>query len=88
MIIYVADSGSTSHMVNNLKNMTNKKIVKTGNNKTMMGLLRGDWKVYKKINGTFYPVTCTDTSYIPDLSVNIFSGTRALTIEFNVMSEK
>ena len=31
---------------------------------------------------------CTDTAYIPDISVNIFSVTRALTKIFNVMSEK
>ena len=41
--------------------------------------LQGDWKGYQKIDGKFYPVTCIDTAYIPDLSVNIFSVKRALT---------
>ena len=52
----------------------------------MTGLLQGDWKGYQKRGGKFYPVTCTDTEYIPDLSVNIFSMTRAFTKLFNVLS--
>ena len=39
--MFVADSGSTSHMVNSLKNITNikelKMVVKTGNKKRMTG---------------------------------------------------
>ena len=39
--MFVADSGSTSHMVNSLKSMTNlrevKTVVKTGNKKTVTG---------------------------------------------------
>ena len=79
-------------MVNSLKNTTNlrevKTVVKTGINKTMTGLLRGDWKGLQKRDRKFYLVTSTDTAYIPYLSVNIFSMTRALTKGFNVMSEK
>ena len=33
-------------------------------------------------------MVCTDTTFIPDLSVNIFSVTRALTNGFNLTSEK
>ena len=33
-------------------------------------------------------MTCTDTAYIPDLSVNIFNVTHALTQGFNLMSDK
>ena len=44
----VADSGSTAHMVNRLKNMTNlreiKTVFNTGNKKMMTVSLRGDWK--------------------------------------------
>ena len=65
-----------------------KTVFNTGNNKTMMGLLRGYWKGYQKRDGKFYQVTCTNTAYIPDLSVNIFSVTRALTKGFNVKSDK
>ena len=40
---FVADSGYTSHKVNSIKNMKNpqqaKTIAKTGNKKTMMGLI-------------------------------------------------
>ena len=43
----VADSGSMSHMVNILKNMTNllevKTAVKTGNKKIMTVSLQGKW---------------------------------------------
>ena len=65
-----------------------KTVVNTGNNKTMMGLLWGYWKGYQKRDGKFYQVTCTNTAYIPDLSVNIFSVTRALNKGFNVKSDK
>ena len=65
-----------------------KTVAKTVNKKTVMSFLRGDCKGYHKIDGKFYPLTCTDTAYIPDLSVNVFSVTRVLTKGFNVMSEK
>ena len=78
----IADSGSTSHMVNSLKNMANIREVntvgKTGNKKIMMGSLQRDWKRYHKRYGKIYTVTCTDTVYIPDLSVNIFSVAHSL----------
>ena len=65
-----------------------KTVVKTGNKKTMTGLLRGNWKEYQKIDDEFYPVMCTDTAYIPVLSVNISSVTRVLTKEFYMTSDK
>ena len=68
--------------------MRNKEVFKIGNKKSMVGLLIGDWKGYHKRDGKFYPVECTYTAYIPDLGVNIFSLTRALTKGFNVTSEK
>ena len=55
-----------------------KTVVNTGNKKTMMVSLQGNWKGYQKIDCKFYQVTCTDTEYIPDLSVNIFSVTRCI----------
>ena len=46
--IFVADSRSTSQMVNSLKNTTNlrevKTVFKTRNKKMMVGSLWGDWK--------------------------------------------
>ena len=54
----------------------------------MPGLLQGNRKEYQKRDGKFYPVTCTDTVYVPDLSVNIFSVTRVLTKGFNVTPVK
>ena len=63
-----------------------KTVVKTGNKKTMTGLLQGNWKRYQKSDGKFYPVTCTDTAYIPNLSVNIFSVTCTFTKGFNMTS--
>ena len=90
--MFIADSGSMSHMVNSLSNMKKlrdvKKLVKTGNKKMMTCSFRGYWKRYQKRDGKFYPVTCNETEYIPDLSVNIFSMTRALTKAFNMTSEK
>ena len=72
----IADSGYTSHMVNSLSNMTNLRevetVVKKGNKKTMTGSLRVDWKENQKIGGKLYPMTCTEISYIPDLSENCF----------------
>ena len=53
-----------------------------------MGLLQGDWNGYHKINGILYLVTCTETAYIPGLSVNILSMTRGLTKGSNMTSEK
>ena len=77
-------------MLNSLDNMTKlqevKKVLKTGNRRTMTGFLQGDRNEYHKIDGKFYLVMCTDTAYIPDLSVNIFSVMRALTKGFNVTS--
>ena len=88
--MFVTDSGYTSHIANSLKNMTNlresKTVVDRGNKKMMTGLLRGEWKGYQERYGRFYPVTCTDTVYIPDLSVNIFSVTCALTKGFKAIS--
>ena len=63
-----------------------KRVVRRGNKKSITGSLRGDWKGYQKRDGKFYSVMCTDTAYIPDLSINIFSMTRALTKGFNVTS--
>ena len=54
----------------------------------MTGSLRGEKKGNQKWGGKLYPVTCTDTANIPDLSVNIFSMTRALTKRFNMTLEK
>ena len=51
-------------------------VVNKVNKKTMMVSLEGDWKGHQNIDGKFYPVTCNDTEYIPDLSVNIFSVMR------------
>ena len=89
---FVVDSVSTLHMVNSLKYMTNlwevKIESKTGNKKKLTGYLSGDCKRYQKIYVRFYPVMCTDTTYIPDLSVNIFSVMHVLTKGFNVTSEK
>ena len=50
----------------------------------MMGSLWWEYEGYHKKDGKFYPVTSTDTSYIPDSSVNIFSVTHAFTKGFNV----
>ena len=79
-------------MANNLNNITNllgvKTAVKTWNKKIIKVLLWGYWKGNHKRDGKFYLVTRTETSYIPDLSVNIFSMTHALTKGFNMTSEK
>ena len=61
-----------------------KRVFKTGNKKTMMVSLRGDLKGYQKRDGEFYPMTSTDTAYIRDLSLNIFSVMHALTKGFSV----
>ena len=78
--------------MNSLKNTTNirevKTLVNTGNKKTVMASLQGNWKIYQKRDGKLYLVTCTDTAYILDLSLNIFRVTRALTKSFNLTSEK
>ena len=77
-----------SHLVNILKNITNPKEVKSVSNsrkkKTVKGCIWGNWKGYNKIDGGLYPVMCTATAYIPDLSVNIFSVMHAITKEFNM----
>ena len=54
----------------------------------MSGSLRGNWKGYQERDGKLYPMTCTNTAYIPDLGVNIFGVTHALTKGFYVTSEK
>ena len=68
--MFVAESGCKPHMVKSIKNKRKlqeaKTVVKTGKNKTTMGSLQGDWKGYHKRDGKFYPVMCTDTSYILD----------------------
>ena len=55
-----------------------KQLVNNGFKKTMEGLLQGLWNVYKKIYDKLYDVKCMNTSYIPDLSVNIFILTCAM----------
>ena len=46
----IDDSGSISHVVNSIKNITNpgevKTVVQTGNKITMTGSLLEDWKRY------------------------------------------
>ena len=90
--MFVAESGSTSHMVNSLKNMTNLQelttLVKTRNKKTTTELLQDNWKGYQKIDGKNYLVMSTDTAYMPDLSANIFSMPHTLTKGFNKIPEK
>ena len=44
-----------------------------------MGSIQLDWKGYHKIDGKLYQVVCTDTEYITDSILNIFSVTHALT---------
>ena len=70
-----------------MTNLREEKIVfNAGNKKTMTGSLRADWKGYHKIDVKLYPVKCTDTAYIPALSV-FFGVTCALTKGFNVTPE-
>ena len=49
---FIVDSGYTSHMLNILRNMNNKRgvktVVKIVNNKIIKGSLQADWKGYQK----------------------------------------
>ena len=78
--MFIADSGLTSHIINSLRNMTNiwevKTAVKTVNKKTTTGSLWGYWKGYHKRDSKSYLVTCNDTAYITNLTVNIFLAWR------------
>ena len=65
-----------------------KTVVNIGNKEMMTGSFWGDCKRYHRIENKFYLVMCTDTVYIPDLSVNIFSAMRASTKGFRMTSEK
>ena len=53
-----------------------------------MGLIWGDWKGYQRRGGIIYPVTCTDTSHIPGISINIFNMNPGMTKGFDLISEK
>ena len=52
----------------------------------MMVSHRGDREGCQKRDGKFYPVKCTGTEYIIDLTINIFSVTPALAKVFNMKS--
>ena len=73
----VADPESTSHMVNSLKKIINmhrlKAVLNNRNEITMIGSLWGKLKGFYKRDKSLYPIMCTDTVYIPDLSPNILA---------------
>ena len=86
------DSGSTPHLVNSIKNITNiqevKDIANTRNKKTMTGYILFDWERYHKRDGILYSMTCNNKLHMMDLSVTISSVTHVIIRGLKITPEK
>ena len=82
--VFIADSGATSHMRYSKDGMTDlvdwKVEITVGNNETMWTEAKGTYKgTVLQQDGSSMDVVLSDVLYVPDLWVNLFSITKALT---------
>jgi len=90
---WIADSGASSHMCNDLSVMVDLKdtnqTISIGDGRKMqavkVGMVRGE---VRKENGAMQQIVLTNVSYIPDLVVNLFSLTAAMEKDFTVVGSK
>ena len=80
---FIADSGATTHMRNSKAGMTDLENwvvdVTVGNNETIQSVAKGTFKgkVIQQ-SGRTMNITLTDVLYVPDLSMNLLSLTKAI----------
>lgn len=90
---WIADSGASTHMCNDLSAMHNLKesnqSISIGNGTkltaTKSGTVRGELRL---ANGDKKLIVLTNVSYVPDLLVNLFSLTSAIEKDFTVHGSK
>jgi hypothetical protein len=80
---FISDSGATCHMRGSLEGMINLRPLVTdimvGNNEVMSSVYIGQYKgLVLKADGTTMDLTLKDVLYIPKLTKNLFSLTKAL----------
>jgi hypothetical protein len=80
---FVVDSGATSHMRFSTDGMYDlqewRSEVTVGNNQVMHSVAKGTYKgIVVQKNGDTIAITLEDVLYVPDLWVNLFSLTRAI----------
>jgi gag-polypeptide of LTR copia-type len=82
--VFIADSGATSHMRYSLEGMTDlidhRVEITVGNNETMWTRYKGTYHgTVSQQDGTTMEIMLKDILYVPDLWVNLFSITKAIT---------
>ena len=90
---WIADSGASTHMCNDLSAMINLKETNqsisigdgTKITATKIGTVRGE---FTKANGDKTLILLTNVSYVPDLLVNLFSLTSAMEKDFTIIGSK
>ncbi|MFM8622588.1 MAG: hypothetical protein ACKOB3_04330, partial [Holophagaceae bacterium] len=90
---WIADSGASSHMCNDLSVMYDMKptdqTISIGDGRKMsvtkIGKIKGQ---VRKDNGELQQITLTNVSYVPDLLVNLFSLTVAMEKDCTIVGSK
>ena len=94
MNTWIADSGSSSHMVNHLEGFTKVKTknsctVLTGNGKSMTIQKTGTWKgTIKSLDRNTIPIIFQDVDYVPKLMYNLLSTSQMQKNRWKVIREK
>ena len=81
--IWIGDTGASCHMTNSLDGMSKLRPSNTtitiGDGKSISSTQMGTWQGYVlRSNGTHHKITLQDVAYVPSLSSNLFSITKAL----------
>jgi hypothetical protein len=90
---WIADSGATTHMTNNLAGMFDLMdaniCISVGDGRKMTTVKIGKWKgMAIDLEGRKHEITLTNVSYVPQLMVNLFSLTAAMEKGYSVVGSK
>ena len=90
-VIFIVDSGATSHMVKSENYITKLKDTRTRvtiwDRRTLTGTKHGNWHDWNKRSRKLHPVTLTNMVVIPCLHPNLFNVAWALQKGFQLTSE-
>jgi hypothetical protein len=89
--LWIGDTGASTHMTNTLDGLVNlqneKTTVKIGNGESLISSIVGTSKAtVEQANGSKMDVTLKDVAFVPALTTNLFSITKALENGFKVSS--
>jgi len=91
--IWIADTGATSHMTNNLEGMYDitdtTSGVRLGDGKVISSVKTGKLNgIFQQKDGTKMEVTLQNVKYVPNLSCNLFSVVAAMTQGCKLIGER